>query len=206
MWQATTTDPQITYSGEPALELGRYYSIEVTTDTGVSSTADVGDARSGFQLLFAEDLALLGRDRRRIARQDLSDADTAFYLAALYAEEQLYTEAIATLMPLVTAGSDDPWIYKAMGDLHSYSALSALALRYYEQAQQLAAATGDREAEAAALTSLGATVATMGQFDAAITYFQAAQDIYQRQSSTATVTQLQRRIERLEATRQAQEL
>ncbi|MEO0408709.1 MAG: tetratricopeptide repeat protein [Cyanobacteria bacterium P01_A01_bin.135] len=203
LWQTTTADNRISYPGDPALALGRYYSIEVTTDTGVSSTADIGDARSGFQLLFEEDLDLLQRDRRRIARQDLPEPETAFYLAALYAEERLYTEAIATLTPLVEAGSTDPWIYKAMGDLHSYSGLTELALDHYQMAHRLAARAGDAEAEAIILTSLGEVTAAADRIDEAIAHFDSAQSLYQRQSAEATANQLQQRIELLEALRQS---
>ncbi|MGF1538217.1 MAG: tetratricopeptide repeat protein [Elainellaceae cyanobacterium] len=201
VWQTTTTGTQVVYPGAPNLELGRYYSVEVVTDTGASSTADAGDARSGFQLLFSEDLALLQRDRRRIERVDLSAEERAFFLAALYTEERLYHRAIEVLMPLAQANIDDPWIYKALGDVHSYIGLNQRALDHYQEALQAASGDGvdeDSETRAIVLTNLGSISATIGRVDDAIAYFQQAQSIYHQQQRNDTVTRLQQRIELLE--------
>ncbi len=203
IWQTTTTEAQVPYAGSPALEQGRHYSIEVVTDGGISSTADAGDARAGFQLLFAEDLNLLERDRLRIERQDLSPTETAFTLAALYAEDHLYDEAIDILTPLTEAGTRDPWIHKALGDVQSYIGLNQRALDHYRQAHQLAVAANDRETQAIILTSLGAVSATSNRLDEAIEFFEAAQQLYRLQSVDDRVARLQRRIDLLEAARQA---
>lgn len=201
VWQTTTTDTRTTYAGEPDLELGRHYSIEVVTDTGASSTADAGDARSGFQLLFAEDLELLRRDRRHIERLDIPVAEKAFYLAALYTEERLYHRAIAVLMPLAQSNTSDPWIHKALGDVHSYIGLNQRALDHYQEALRIARGGGadeNDETRAIVLTSLGSVSATINRVEDAIAYFQQAQRIYRQQPENDNVARLQQRIELLE--------
>ncbi|MEM7061555.1 MAG: tetratricopeptide repeat protein [Cyanobacteria bacterium P01_B01_bin.77] len=56
------------------LEPGRYYSIEVVTDSGASSESDEGFYQSGFQILFEEDYEVLALNLAEVAPAVAGDA------------------------------------------------------------------------------------------------------------------------------------
>ncbi|MBE9066982.1 tetratricopeptide repeat protein [Leptolyngbya cf. ectocarpi LEGE 11479] len=58
LWESTEETNEIPFPNL-VLEPGRYYSIEVVTDSGVSSNLDEGFYQSGFQILFEEDYEVL---------------------------------------------------------------------------------------------------------------------------------------------------
>ena len=124
LWETTvaTADP-IPF---PALILdpGTYYSIEVVTDTGVSSDLDAGYFDSGFQLLFEEDYDVLRSQLAAVVPADPADTlptgqgtseNAALARAGVFFLEEMYADALAVLepLPLAAPGFAEAWNQKA---------------------------------------------------------------------------------------------
>ena len=202
LWERTVSETQVEYTGALPLEEGRYYSIEVIADTGVSSNADEGAAKSGFELLFPEDLELLQADLNDL-NPSLSEEGLALALAGLYLREDVLAEAIAVLQPFVQDGTDNLLIYQTLGDLYSYVGLNALSLQHYDQAKGLAVANHDVVGEALAKLGLAKVNLTVGNQSEALRLFVQAKLLYESLEDKRQVAEIQRQIDLLEAVNRA---
>ena len=198
LWERTVSDTQVEYRDDLPLEEGWYYSIEVIADTGVSSNSDEGAAKSGFELLFPEDLEVLQGNLRDL-NQSLSEEGLALALAGVYLREDVLAEAIAVLEPFVEVGTDNSLIYHTLGDLYSYVGLNALSLQHYDQAKRLASANNDIAGEALAKLGLAEVNLTLGNQHEALRLFTQAKTVYEILADVDQVAAIQRRINFLEA-------
>ncbi|MDJ0703566.1 MAG: tetratricopeptide repeat protein [Leptolyngbyaceae cyanobacterium MO_188.B28] len=198
LWETSASETQVEYTGAFPLEEGRYYSIEVIADTGASSNADEGAAKSGFELLFPEDREVLQADLIAL-NPDLSEEGFALSLAGLYLREDVLAEAIAVLEPFVEAGTDNLLIYQTLGDLYSYAGLNALSLQHYDQAQSLAIAHHDSVGEALAKLGLAEVNLTLGNRRQALRLFMQAKAVYENLGDDRQVAVIQGRINFLES-------
>ena len=198
LWERTVSQTQVEYTGVPPLEAGWYYSVEVEADNGASSHADQGAAKSGFQLLFPEDLELLQANLNDFNPM-LSEEGRALFLAGLYLREDVLAEAIAVLEPFVEAGTENLLIYQTLGDLYSYVGLNALALQHYDQAQTLAISSHDVVAEALAKLGLAEVNLTLGNGREALRWLRQAKLVYEVLEDKQQVATLQRQINFLES-------
>ena len=108
LWETTTVDAinELPFPFLVPLDPGNYYSIEVVTDSGVSSDLDEGYYESGFQLLFDEDYEEL-RAQFDTLRVDASDPkraapleETQLAKAGVFFLEEMYADALASLQVL----------------------------------------------------------------------------------------------------------
>ena len=198
LWERTVSETQVDYTGALLLETGWYYSIEVVADTGASSNADEGTSKSGFELLFPEDLEVLQANLADL-NQSLSEEGLALSLAGLYLQEDVLAEAIAVLEPFVDTGTDNLLIYQTLGDLYSYVGLNALSLQHYDQAQNLAIANNDGVGEALAKLGLAKVNLTLGNQGEALRLFVQAKLLYESLEDKRQVAEIQRQINLLES-------
>ena len=204
VWHTSVNAVQVDYQGQVPLYPGRYYAIEVITDTGVSSCLDQGFDQSGFELIFPEDKTILAADLARLYQQQLPPEEQALDLAALYLREELIADAIAALQPFVVNGATNPVVYEALGDLYSYAGLNDLSAQHYQKALDISTAREDALGRAIALNGLAEVNATLGKLEDAIDLFTQAKFFYDisdpslPNSSLPQVNRIQRRINTLE--------
>ena len=205
LWETTVENAnQLPFPAQVSLEPGNYYSIEVVTDTGVSSDLDDGYYESGFQLLFEEDYEEL--------RSQLIDAtptvptdstppnrelleETALARAGVFFLEEMYADALAVLQSLADSPAASDLVYTALGDTYSQSGLNQLAINAYQQALTLATAKSDRLSEATTRVNLANVYATLGLFDDALEQLNQARNAYEQLNEETEIARLDRRID-----------
>ncbi|HAG80809.1 MAG TPA: hypothetical protein DCL61_06480, partial [Cyanobacteria bacterium UBA12227] len=133
-WETEISGSEVVYSGEQVLQPGKVYSVIVEADNGTSSQWDEGATDSGFKLVYPDVAERVRTKINDIAQSELSPEAQALAMADLYFEEDLVSEAIATLEPFVKAGSTTVQVYQMLGDLYRYSGLNLLAKERYEEA------------------------------------------------------------------------
>ncbi|MEM9978880.1 MAG: tetratricopeptide repeat protein, partial [Cyanobacteria bacterium P01_D01_bin.2] len=204
LWETTveTADP-IPF---PALILdpGTYYSIEVVTDTGVSSDLDAGYFDSGFQLLFEEDYDVLRSQLAAVVPADPADMlptgqgtseNAALARAGVFFLEEMYADALAVLEPLTDSPTASNLSYTALGDTYSNIGLNQLSIDAYDQALTLARANDDILSEAVIRVNLADVYATLGLFEDALRQLRQARSAYGQLSEETEVARLNRRID-----------
>lgn len=142
--QENVTGTEIVYPGDPPLQPGTYYLAIVVADTGASSQEEDVPGRT---------FRLLGADRANSVReaiavldgQQLSRDEKALLQAYLYIGYYLRADAIETLESSVAAGSQNPEIYRLLGNLYETVALTPLAEERYLKAIELYEALGNLE-------------------------------------------------------------
>ena len=203
LWETTveTADP-IPF---PALILdpGTYYSIEVVTDTGVSSDLDAGYFASGFQLLFEEDYGVLRSQLATVVPVNPADSlstgqraseNEALARAGVFFLEEMYADALAVLEPLANSPTTSNLVYTALGDTYSNIGLNQLSIDAYDQALTLARASDDLLSEAIIRVNLADVYATLELFDDALRQLRQARSAYGQLSAETEVARLNRRI------------
>lgn len=215
VWETTVTEPEIFYAGQPPLQVGYSYSIEVEADTGASSSQE--DAPSGFELIFPEDLAVVQHEMERLglptllaenldrvnwplyAQEEMTDEE-ALAIASVFVRSDLLADAASVLEPFVEQDTQNAHIYEALGELYSYMGLNTLALARYEQAILLATAQGDREAASFARLGLAEAYEALGNSSASLELLQEAEWGFRQMDNEAQANQIRRRIDWLRQT------
>jgi Domain of Unknown Function (DUF928) len=206
VWE-TTVDGTVTetqYPGTYPLSRGVYYSIEVITDAGASSNADLGFADCGFEVLFLADETILREQLALVSTQNASPDQIGLETARVYADQGLLSEAIAILVPLRNAYPQNATIYQALGDLYSAVGLSQLALDSYQTGLAVILSRSrmtraDQVEQAMALTDLAEMNAFLGSWRESRQFFSMAQSVYLVLGFEDTVAYLQQRIDTLDA-------
>jgi hypothetical protein len=219
LWSMTTQEPQVDYTAVSLLEPGYYYSLEVVTDTGLSSELDEGAAQDGFELLFPEDWEIV---QARLAlweapweSPDLSETDRTLLMARVYVQHQLLADAINLLEPLVAEEIQEPLVHAALGEVYSYAGLNTLAQQQYEQALALAQTLNQTlaqtptqeqngelditpnqllEAEALSILGLAEISTVLGDQSQALTLLEQALERYETLGDRDQVIRLKRQI------------
>jgi tetratricopeptide (TPR) repeat protein len=206
LWSTTTPETQLVYTQALLLEPGYFYSVEVVTDTGISSELDEGAANARFELLFPEDLAIVQTRLVAWENPDLPEWEQTLLRAGVYFREGLLGDAMALLEPLAMETAE-PSVHVALAEVYSYAGLNALAQQQYHQALDLMRETQESlhqtenrqvEAEAIALVGLGEIDATLGNLEQALAIFNQALDRYQILADQTQIAQLTRRIRLIE--------
>lgn len=136
-WSEEVTGTETVYNGEQPLEAGSYYLVTITADTGVSSTEDEGK-NLGFILMSDNMIQDLETKKVKIENLNLSDEGKAIAVATFYQLNNLNSDAISTLEPLVETGTETALVYQMLGDLYTKTGLNSLAEQSYNQAIELA--------------------------------------------------------------------
>ena len=203
LWQATTPDSSLPFPEEVFLEPGVYYSIEVATDSGLSSNLDEGYYESGFQLLFEEDYGELRSQLINVTPAVPTDPENtsqasleeiALARAGVFFLEEMYADALAILQPLSESFTASDLVYTALCDTYSQSGLNQLAIEAYQQALALALANDDRLSEATIRGSLADVYAILGRFEDTLQQLRQTRDAYEQLNDDSAVVRLDRRI------------
>ena len=142
--QANVTGTEIVYPGNPPLQPGTYYLAIVEADTGASSQEEDVPGRT-FRLLGADRANSAREAIAFLDRQQLSRDEKALLQAYLYIGYYLRADAIETLESSVDAGSQNPEVYRLLGNLYETVALTSLAEERYLEAIELYEALGNAE-------------------------------------------------------------
>ncbi|MBT9315888.1 tetratricopeptide repeat protein [Leptothoe spongobia] len=206
LWEGTTVDntPHLAFPPLIPLDPGNYYSIEVVTDTGVSSDLDEGYYESGFQLLFEEDyeelraqlnnVAPTGSDGSAIVDESPTQ-EVTLARAGVFFLEEMYADALIILQSLADSPAASDLVYTALGDTYSQTGLNQLAIEAYSQALALAVANADTLSEAIIRVNLADVYATLGLFDNTLQHLRQARDAYEQIGEDREIARLDRRIE-----------
>lgn len=209
LWETTVENThQLAFPEQVPLEPGYYYSIEVVTDTGVSSNLDDGYYESGFQLLFEEDYGVLRSQLLDVtpavaanstpANQEFSE-DVALAQAGVFFLEEMYADALVILRSLAERPTASDLVYTALGDTYSQTGLNQLAIDAYGQALRLATVNNNLLSEATTRASLADVYATMGLFDDALQQLRRARSVYAQLQEETEIARLDRRIELIDS-------
>ncbi len=211
LWETTVeAADQIPFPDQVFLEPGNYYSIEVVTDTGISSNLDEGYYRSGFQLLFEEDYEVLRSQLADVTpaataettptAEDIPE-ETVLATAGVFFLETMYADALAVLQPLAERSDASALVYTALGDTYSRSGLNQLALDAYQRALTLATDINDYDvlSEATIRVSLADVYATLGLYADALEQLQGARRAYGELQEETEIARLDIRIQILDS-------
>ncbi|MEO0457348.1 MAG: tetratricopeptide repeat protein [Cyanobacteria bacterium P01_A01_bin.114] len=181
---------------EVALELGAYYSIEVITESGVSSNLDEGAYFAGFQPMSAEDYEALRSHLAQVNADSVTDPPEAAALAqaGVYFLDQLYADALQVLEPLALSPIASDLVYIALGDTYNETGLNQLSLEAYGQALSLATINRDVLSKAIIHVKLADVYVTLGDFEQAQQHLLQAQQDYAQLGNLLNVSILGRRI------------
>lgn len=185
IWQQSgVTDTQLRYpASAPSLEPGVNYLLEIIDeDSGISSGQDPMRGL-GFQLLTAEETAVVQQKQTEIMALSLDDAAKQFVLAVYYAGQGLYGEALAAL-DVATVEQESPQIWLWRGKLLVAVRLNDDAETAYIVGATLAEALGDLESQAQAQAGLWHLTGDEGYFNTAVA-------LYRQLGDEQTITHLQ---------------
>ena len=147
-WETTVNNAEATYPETALLSSAEDYSVVVEPNVGSSSQEDAGANIASFHVLHSWDVSLVQEKIEALSKEDLSEEAYRLALADIYIHEDLLADAIDTLEPLVSGGSELFDVHRTLGDLYRYVGLNLLAESRYEKAIILAAAHEDLEGQA----------------------------------------------------------
>lgn len=203
LWETTVENANETPFPALVLDPGSYYSIQIMTNTGISSDLDAGYYESGFQLLFEEDYEVLRSHLTEVTpavpnNTALTDEnfieEVALAKAGVFFLEEMYADALAILQSLASRPTASDLVYTALGDTYSQSGLNQLAIDTYQQALALAIANFDILSEATIRVNLADVYATLGRFEEALQQLNQARSAYAHLKDETEVVILDRRI------------
>lgn len=136
-WQKTVKSTALPYPNEqPAMQFGNAYKITILANQGGSS---VSPSESVVNLLPESDARQVKNTVSRINSLKLPKDEVAFLdLNAIYMSKNLLNEIISVLKARVKAGSENPAIYRVLGDRYLEAGLPDFAKQQYEVATTLA--------------------------------------------------------------------
>ena len=218
IWTAQVRDTQIVYPGNPSLEPGVSYSLNIRANTGQSSEQD-GASNLGFILLRPAEAEIVKAEAIKIGQEEMSPLVNGLMLAEIYSNYvlpsstlsaynltpttarsyNLTARAIATLEALVQAGEREPILYRTRGDLYWQSGLTNLAIENYLKAIELATSPEYLEERTLTQFRLGEVSAATENSQPAICWYKQAKGGYLALGDTRLVDFLERRIKSMES-------
>lgn len=138
-WRKTVDGTTLLYPKEqPAMQFGNAYKVNVITyqaDSPVSASSAVLNVLSESKAKRVKTVV------KRIQSLNLSPDEEAYLdLSAIYASKDLYTEAIDLLKARAKAGSQNPGVYRTLGEFYLKALLPDLAENEFKIATKLAQA------------------------------------------------------------------
>ena len=217
-WEQQVSDTQITYTGEPSLEPGIFYSLVIKAATGESSQ-DEKASGLGFMLLNVTDIEKVKTDIKQITKRELADNDEAqaLALASIYNDYVLTSEsakaynlnaedietyslsvkAIEVLEDLIQKNNKTPSVHRLLGDLYWHSGLQLLAEAQYIKVVELADTTKDLEELAQARFKLAEIYTVIGDLDKAYQWLRKARLSYAFLGDKDTVDLIEEQLDEL---------
>ena len=186
---STTVDgaTEMTYPADaPALKPGTAYRLVV--EAGERSSAEEPGAGLGFELLGADEAEAVRAAEAKIRALGLADAATRLLVANLYANHDLYAEAIELLDPLADSG--EPAVSRLVGDLYLSIGLNRQAEESYLQALTLSEGASDVEGQAAAHAALGKIYDSLGSAEEAARHWQDGITGYEQLGDQSIIAEL----------------
>jgi uncharacterized small protein (DUF1192 family) len=205
-WTTTVPDTSVTVPETVSFEPNYTYSVTVMTDTGLSSA-------EGIPVRFA--VVPIGEATRiqaqvaDIACLCLEPDEETIAIALLYLEFQnsdpdwdsyaLNQAALDVLTARIEAGTQSAQVYLLQGEAYQTMGLPLLAQDAFQQGLALAEATEQQELQAQAHLGLAAVAARQTEYRAALEQLAAALTLYEVMEDEERVTEVQDRIEAVEA-------
>lgn len=201
LWEATVDGANEVAFPDVPIQLGGYYSFEVITADGVSSTLDEGGYYAGFRRLALEDYRLLRSHLDQVNADNASAPAEAAALAeaGVYFLDELYANALQVLETLALNPTASDLVYIALGDTYSETGLNQLAIEAYEQALSIALANDDGLSEAIIRVKLADIYVILEGFDQARELLLDARQIYVELGDSLEISLLDRRLRVLSA-------
>lgn len=136
-WQKIVTGNTLVYpDSQPTMQFGNAYRITIVANGGDSP---ISASSSVFNLLPESEARQVMDYVKRINSLNLPKDEAAYLdLDSIYMAKNLLTETIATLEARVEAGSQNPAIYRVLGDRYLEAGLPDCAKPEYEMATKLA--------------------------------------------------------------------
>lgn len=186
---------KVVYPGDEPLQPGVSYKLVVEADTNRASTEDTTGGL-GFKLIESDRAEEVQEIARRIEEQDVPKEFKILALAELYADYDLTAEAIETLEGLEQDEKIAP-VYRLLGDLYRRIGLVLEAEVEYLEAVELAKATENLEALAAASAGLGEVQYARGNREEGVSLLEEAKAIYEQLEDRERVGELEERLAQL---------
>ncbi|NER50693.1 MAG: DUF928 domain-containing protein [Symploca sp. SIO1A3] len=189
LWDQTIENrTEIPYpEDKPPLEPNKYY--ELIVETIVEDEREIG--RQRFRLLSQPETEDVQAEAKAISTNlELTADEKALKIAKLYQEDELFTDAIATLKSVLKNHSGSISIYQMLGDLYMKVGLPPLAESPYQQALNLATNLDDTNAQAEAQVGLGKLNVANLNWEQAISWLEAARGSYETLSNQELATQV----------------
>ena len=196
VWQVDTSETQLVYPGDPALEPGVEYLPIVESDTGVSSRDEAVPSMAKFRLLDLETVAQVQAEVEQ-ARQEWTGEMQTLAVAYVYMKSELRAEAIDLLEAVVEEGSQMAAIYLTLGELYVEVGLSLKAKPFYLRAIELASEAGDLEEKTMAAVGLGEVSEALGNVEEAIARLNEAKEGYAALGDEEAVKELEEKLAEL---------
>ncbi len=173
-------------SDAPDLRPGTAYRLVV--EAGERSSTEEPGAGLGFELLGSAEAAAVRGAEAKVRALGLADAATRLLVANLYANHDLYAEAIGLLDPLASSG--EPAVLRLAGDLYLSIGLNRQAEERYLQALTSSQGASDAEGQAAAHAALGNIYESLGNREEAARHWQDAIAGYEQLGDQPKIAQL----------------
>jgi hypothetical protein len=197
--KAGVTQTELAYPADkPELGPGEYLLV-ISTSVGASSDQEKG-AGWGFTVLpkcagAPPPSPCVERDVRqgeeKIRALSLSDDAKRLLVIDLYAEHELYAEAIEQLERLTKTVSASA-LLRRLGDLYTRVGLNREAAKRYASAAELAQEAKDAEGRALALQALAQAYQDLGSFVEALATLDAAADAFEKLGDLKTAAELRK--------------
>lgn len=151
-WQSTAQETTLTYpSDQPVLQAGQAYQITIIA---IQGETPVKAEQFAVNLLPQDDVREIEALVKQVRNLPISQDQATYLIDILFTNDGLLTESIATLEAQVKAGSQNPLIYRTLGDRYLQAGISGLAKKMYETADRLAKASGNKAEQARAQAGL----------------------------------------------------
>ncbi|MBW4627649.1 MAG: hypothetical protein KME49_19620 [Brasilonema octagenarum HA4186-MV1] len=196
LWQTKVSTNQVVYPGEPRLETGVEYLLNVKADNGKLSTDEKPNAR-GFSLLSKEEAQVVKASMMQLNNQKASDKVKGLQSAFFYIGADLKSEAIETLEALISSGIKETSVYRKLGYLYWQTGVNVLTETNYLNAHKLAVANKDVLQQGQIAEALGNLYIAIDDQKTGRNWFNKARDSYKTLGNKQRVEELNEQINQL---------
>ncbi len=141
-WSEETTKTELPYpQNQPPLQYGNVYKLDIITNQDDSPTA----ARSTVLIVLSkQERQQIKNTIQQVQALNLTPDEEARDLVAVYMSQNLLTESINVLNQRINSGTNNPTLYRLLGDLYLQAGFSQKAKPMYLKARILARGNTNR--------------------------------------------------------------